>query len=96
METRSDGELPYCVIKTYLLHEHGYIESDYLIGFDDNPQKQGARVTYGRRYAVFAILGIVGDEDDDGNAAAGLKPVAGEELPTTSLRSKPSGLRKPQ
>ncbi len=81
----------YAVIVTYLMHETGYIKSEYLIGWDGNPQKQGAAVTYGRRYAAFAILGIVGDEDDDGNAAAGIK--TSDDAPTASLRSKPSGLR---
>lgn len=85
------------VIDTYLMHESGgYVVSRYLIGFDDNPQKQGARVTYGRRYAAFAILGVVGDEDDDGNMAAGLsgaKPTSTE--PVATLK-RSGGLRKLQ
>jgi hypothetical protein len=38
----------------------------------ENPQQMGSAVTYGRRYALLAVLGIVSDdEDDDGNAASG-------------------------
>jgi hypothetical protein len=38
----------------------------------ENPQQMGSATTYGRRYALLAVLGIVAeDEDDDGNAAGG-------------------------
>lgn len=38
----------------------------------ENPQQLGSAVTYGRRYALLAVTGIVSDdEDDDGNAASG-------------------------
>ena len=36
-----------------------------------DPQSFGSVVTYLRRYAVTALLGIASDEDDDGNRAAG-------------------------
>lgn len=35
-------------------------------------QGAGAAITYARRYALSAFLGIVVDKDDDGNAASGL------------------------
>lgn len=35
-----------------------------------NPQSVGSAITYARRYALSAMLGIVADDDDDGNAAA--------------------------
>ncbi|MDP4159786.1 MAG: ERF family protein, partial [Bacillota bacterium] len=31
----------------------------------------GSSITYGRRYALSAILGIASEEDDDGNHASG-------------------------
>lgn len=37
----------------------------------DDPQGQGSALTYARRYSLMATLGLVADEDDDGNAAAG-------------------------
>lgn len=36
-----------------------------------DPQAMGSAFTYGRRYALSAMLGIVAEEDDDGNAACG-------------------------
>ena len=36
----------------------------------DDPQGHGSAVTYARRYAYMAALGLVADEDDDGNAAS--------------------------
>lgn len=35
-----------------------------------DPQAQGSAITYARRYAYMSILGLVGDKDDDGNAAS--------------------------
>ena len=35
-----------------------------------DPQGQGSAITYMRRYALGAALGLATDEDDDGNAAA--------------------------
>ena len=36
----------------------------------DNPQGQGSAITYARRYALMSILGLVADEDDDGEKAS--------------------------
>lgn len=35
-----------------------------------DPQAMGSAFTYGRRYALSAMLGIVAEDDDDGNAAS--------------------------
>lgn len=40
-----------------------------------NPQALGSALTYGRRYALCAVIGIC-PEDDDGNAAAAKSPAA--------------------
>lgn len=37
----------------------------------DTVQQYGSAVTYVRRYALQAVLGIAAEEDDDGNAASG-------------------------
>lgn len=42
----------------------------------NDPQGQGSVITYQRRYALGAILGLNIDEDDDGNA--GSAPTAKE------------------
>ncbi len=36
----------------------------------NDPQGQGSAITYMRRYALSAVLGIRTEEDDDGNAAS--------------------------
>jgi ribosomal protein L34E len=60
-------------ISTKLLHESGqWIASELiLVAKDTTPQSIGSCITYGRRYALAAMLGIASDEDDDGNAASG-------------------------
>jgi hypothetical protein len=44
------------------------------------PQAMGSAITYARRYALSAIVGIAPDDDDDGNAAS-VTP-ARQEAPT--------------
>jgi hypothetical protein len=39
-------------------------------------QGQGSAITYARRYAMCAVLNLVGDADDDGNGASGGEPAA--------------------
>lgn len=40
---------------------------------DGTPQQQGSAETYAKRYALCSIFGIVGEEDDDANAATSVK-----------------------
>lgn len=48
-----------------------YMEAETPLVLDkDNSQGHGSAVTYVRRYSYCAILGIVADPDDDGNAAS--------------------------
>ncbi|MGI5828446.1 MAG: ERF family protein [Patescibacteria group bacterium] len=57
------------VITTMLLHESGeWIESKLNMPITkQDPQAMGSAITYGRRYALSAIIGIASDEDDDAN-----------------------------
>lgn len=67
-----DGEK--IIITTMLMHSSGeWIELDPLILKADKITAQGAgsAITYGRRYAVSALLGISSEDDDDGNGASG-------------------------
>jgi hypothetical protein len=43
-----------------------------VLGKQD-PQGQGSALTYARRYSLMSILGLVADEDDDGNAGSAPK-----------------------
>ncbi len=47
----------------------GCLKATVPLGAVDSIQDLGSKVTYMRRYARSALLGIVADEDDDGNAA---------------------------
>lgn len=69
------------VIETMLIHSSGqWIKSRYAIPVSKlDAQAVGSAITYGRRYALSAIVGIA-PEDDDGNAAAKHKP---EEMTKT-------------
>lgn len=59
-------------LTTILMHsETGeYLMSDYQMQpVKNDPQGKGSVITYQRRYALSAILGLNIDEDDDANAA---------------------------
>jgi len=59
-------------ITTTLLHKSGQYMSGTLnlpYGRNGGPQGAGAAVTYGRRYGLAAILGLVTDKDDDAQSA---------------------------
>src|SRR5262245_48040918 len=63
-------------VTTILMHESGeYIYSTLTLKpSKDDPQGRGSAITYARRYAYAAILGLVSDQDDDGNAASAPAP----------------------
>lgn len=59
------------ILVTRLIHESGeWIGSRYPVHpVKADPQGEGSALTYARRYALMALVGIA-PEDDDGNAAA--------------------------
>ena len=80
--TRSDGEILF--VDTRLSHSSGqWVESEFpACRFPAKPQEIGSALTYARRYALFALVGIAG-EDDDGNAAnASETPAQKKPVPT--------------
>lgn len=61
-------------LTTLLLHKSGQFIGDtmrlHLVPNKHgnvDPQSQGSATTYARRYSLMAVLGLVADEDDDGN-----------------------------
>jgi len=66
------------ILVTYLIHTSGqYIAHDMTLHMvKDDPQAQGSAVTYARRYAYMSVLGLVADDDDDGNSASKAKATA--------------------
>ncbi len=73
------------VLITRLIHESGeWIASRYPVHpVKADPQGEGSALTYARRYALMALVGIA-PEDDDGNAAvkAVEKPVTPAQAAT--------------
>ena len=64
-------------ITTLLLHSSGqWIESDplWMTPRDISPQSAGSAITYARRYALSAMVGVAPTDDDDGNAAQQPEP----------------------
>jgi len=61
---------------TLVMHESGeWIGAHASLELKGHtPQDQGSAITYMRRYALSAALGLATEDDDDGNAAS--KPVA--------------------
>jgi hypothetical protein len=81
----SDGVI---TVSTILVHSSG--ESWQSPGTTVRPSKPdaqgvGSAITYARRYDLCAVLGIVADDDDDGNAAS----------VTPAARAKPAA-RQPE
>jgi len=58
-------------VTTILMHESGeYISSEFQISpKSGSPQEIGSAISYAKRYALAAILGIAADDDDDANIA---------------------------
>ena len=61
-------------VRTILAHKSGqWFASECVMPLDrqGGAQGMGSAITYARRYSLSAILGVVADEDDDGNGAQG-------------------------
>ena len=83
-------------IETMLLHNSGQWMASYLTlkPTKADPQGIGSAITYGRRYGLSSILGIVADDDDDGNQAShqpAKTPARPPETPVWSLPNPPAG-----
>jgi hypothetical protein len=67
--TISDGK-PALATSIVSVEGKERIESTMLLMQSRNdPQGQGSAITYARRYALMGMLGLVADEDDDGNSS---------------------------
>ena len=75
-------------LETTLIHTSGeWISGRAKISPKDNsPQAQGSAITYMRRYALSAVLGLATEEDDDGNQAT-----RGSTSPAKALYAKKQG-----
>ena len=68
---QSDTQPEYVTITTRIMHESGeWIESDLTMRPSKNdPQGVGSCLTYASRYG-YRMVGVVTDEDDDGNSVS--------------------------
>jgi hypothetical protein len=59
------------IISTMLVHSSGEWIKDQLSMniVKDSPQAVGSAITYGRRYSLASMVGIVADQDDDAEGA---------------------------
>jgi hypothetical protein len=87
-------------LSTVLAHASGeWIASDWpvcSIGETAAPHRMGAALTYARRYALFTLVGIAGEDDLDApdlNTPTG--PAAGAEKPVLKKLGRLNGGREP-
>lgn len=91
------GEANTLIVVTTLIHESGqWVQSELCLPLSkSDPQGVGSAMTYGRRYGLAAIIGIVADADDDGNAASAkngngtVRPMRPNERPLNGSQRPP-------
>ena len=71
----------YIGVETRIYHKAGHVETfgPVLIKVTGDAKAAGSAITYARRYALCAALGIAPDEDDDGQAASSAPAVPKEQ-----------------
>lgn len=79
-------------ITTTLMHEGGHSErSTFAFNAQPDMQKLGGAITYARRYALCAMLGVVAEDDDDGAYASQPPPArAAKKAPAKAPAKAPS------
>lgn len=89
-------------VTTLIAHRSGqWIASDLALHpVDSGPQAIGSAITYGRRYGLAAMVGIAGEEDDDGAAASierdAIRKPAARATETAAGRPAPTDRRLPE
>src|SRR5712664_400733 len=86
-------------LTTVLLHTSGeWISSDWPVcqlSETSAPRRMGAALTYARRYALFTMVGIAGEDDLDAPDVINDQPKGGVEpapVPVSPLRTENSGI----
>jgi ERF superfamily len=76
--TRIEGDV--LMLDTRLAHSSGqWIECEYPVcKFPVQPQIMGSCMTYARRYSLFALVGIAGEDDDGNDASRAVIPAAAD------------------
>lgn len=91
----ANGEVWTVEIETILMHASGQWMADVLAVpvAKLDAQGVGSSVTYGRRYALSAFVGVA-PEEDDGEAAVGRAPAASTMHTVQKPTAKPNGKAK--
>lgn len=78
-------------LTTVLAHESGqWVEDSMPLKImQETPQGQGSAITYARRYALTAMLGLVADDDNDARDHKGITPIQKKVLFDTAKRIIP-------
>jgi hypothetical protein len=88
--TAIDKETGVVQLTTMLAHASGeWVASDWPvcpIAETANPHRMGAALTYARRYSLFALVGIAGEDDLDAPDLCTVAPTRPASAPTNSPR----------
>jgi hypothetical protein len=96
--TAIDHAAGFVNVTTTLAHSSGeWISSDWPVCSLEvmtSPKRMGAALTYARRYALFALVGIAGEDDLDAPDLNAPEPAgAGAKKPLLNGRTRPNGGR---
>jgi hypothetical protein len=93
--TSIDGDAGLIRLTTMLAHSSGeWLSSDWPVcpvSETAAPHKMGAALTYARRYALFTLVGIAGEDDIDAPDLAGIKLNGGTSIDATGSPEKMNG-----
>lgn len=91
--TRSEQATGQIYLTTLLAHSSGeWISSDLPVCAAKDleaPHRMGAALTYARRYALFALVGIAGEDDLDAPGLVTGSPATPESQTTAASKGKP-------
>jgi hypothetical protein len=94
VQTTAIDEAGLIRLTTVLAHSSGeWVSSDWpvcSVSETSAPHRMGAALTYARRYALFTMVGIAGEDDLDA-PDIGASPKAGADQPSGPVRQKPNG-----
>src|SRR5258705_3323784 len=86
-------------LTTVLLHTSGeWISSDWpvcALSEISQPRRMGAALTYARRYALFTMVGIAGEDDLDTSPDVTSDPAGGHKAAAGGLASNPRDAAAP-
>ena len=90
-QTLGIGDNGECIIETTLLHSSGqWITSSLQMPVETDPQKLGKEITYGRRYALAAIVGVSPEDDDAESISHPPEPVTSKVENIDYTEDKPT------